>query len=532
MQPVATPPASQPSAVRASAAGHADAPAVEFRRISKAFGAVQANADVSFAIRAGTIHGVIGENGAGKSTLMSILYGYYQADSGDLVIKGQPRTIRTSMDAMRLGIGMVHQHFMLVDTMTVLDNVMLGNEGAFRLAPRRAAVLQELRDICARYRLDVDPLALVHDLSVGAQQRVEILKQIHRSADILILDEPTAVLTAQETASLFEILRLFKAQGKTIILITHKLQEIMDITDDVTVMRAGRVVGAVRTQDTSREQLATMMVGRPLQSELPRAPYAPGAEVLKVSGLNLTDANGVRLLSDIDLTLRAGEIVAIAGVSGNGQSELLEILSGMRLPTSGQLDFLGRALPFAGRAHADGLPAAFRKLGMAHVPEDRLRDGVIKDFSVMQNTVFGYQDGMTNRWGLLDLRAIARRCAGLLQAFDVRPNNPDLRIGLLSGGNQQKVVIAREVAAAPKLMLVGQPTRGVDIGTIESIHTELLRLRDEGVAILLSSVELEEVRALADRIVVMSGGRITGELPVDEFDTTRIGLLMGGMHTS
>jgi simple sugar transport system ATP-binding protein len=507
-------------------------PAVEFRNISKAFGAVQANADVSFAIAKGSIHGVIGENGAGKSTLMSILYGYYHADSGQVLIDGQPRDIRTSIDAIALGIGMVHQHFMLVENMTVLDNVMLGNEGGFRLGPRRGAVEAKLREICDRYRLDVDPLATVHDLSVGAQQRVEILKQIYRSADILILDEPTAVLTAQETASLFEILRLFKEQGKTIILITHKLQEIMEITDEVTVMRAGRVAGAVKTADTSREQLANMMVGRPIQGELPRAPYNPGAEVLKVSGLGLKDANGVALLSGIDFTLRAGEVVAIAGVSGNGQSELLEILSGMRLPTSGRVEFLGKVLPYSGRANADGLPARFRELGIAHVPEDRLRDGVIKDFSVMQNTVFGYQDHVKNRWGLFDHEKIGERCRHLMTAFDVRPNNPDLRIGLLSGGNQQKVVIAREVAARPKLMLVGQPTRGVDIGTIESIHTQLLRLRDEGVAILLSSVELEEVRALADRIIVMSGGRITGILPVDEFDTTRIGLLMGGMRKS
>ena len=505
-------------------------PAVEFRNISKAFGAVQANADVSFAIAKGSIHGVIGENGAGKSTLMSILYGYYNADSGQVLIDGQPQDIRTSHEAIALGIGMVHQHFMLVENMTVLDNVMLGNEGGFKLAAKRGAVEAKLREICDRYRLDVDPLATIHDLSVGAQQRVEILKQIYRSANILILDEPTAVLTAQETASLFEILRLFKEQGKTIILITHKLQEIMEITDEVTVMRAGRVVGAVKTAETSREELANMMVGRPIQSELPRAPYNPGTEVLKVSDLALQDANGVALLADIDFTLRAGEVVAIAGVSGNGQSELLEILSGMRLPTSGKVEFDGRALPYGGRTNADGLPAEFRELGIGHVPEDRLRDGVIKDFSVMQNTVFGYQDKVTNRWGLFDHKRIAQRCAHLMTAFDVRPNNPDLRIGLLSGGNQQKVVIAREVAAKPKLMLVGQPTRGVDIGTIESIHTQLLRLRDEGVAILLSSVELEEVRALADRIIVMSGGRITGILPIDEFDTTRIGLLMGGMH--
>ncbi|MBQ5946563.1 ABC transporter ATP-binding protein [Massilia sp. ST3] len=507
-------------------------PAVEFRNISKAFGPVQANADVSFQIAKGSIHGVIGENGAGKSTLMSILYGYYNADSGQLLINGEERNIRTSHEAIALGIGMVHQHFMLVENMTVLDNVMLGAEGGFKLAAKRGETEAKLREICARYRLDVDPLATIHDLSVGAQQRVEILKQIYRSAEILILDEPTAVLTAQETSSLFEILRLFKDQGKTIILITHKLGEIMEITDQVTVMRAGRVVGAVSTAETSKEQLANMMVGRPIEGNLPRAPYNPGEAVLKVENLQLQDKNKVRLLADIDLTVRAGEIVAIAGVSGNGQSELMEILSGMRLPTSGKVSFLGKDLPYAGRANADGLPAVFRQLGIGHVPEDRLRDGVIKDFSVMQNTVFGYQDRVKNRAGLFDFKAIAQRCAHLLEAFDVRPKNPDLRIGLLSGGNQQKVVIAREVSACPKLMLVGQPTRGVDIGTIESIHTQLLRLRDEGVAILLVSTELEEVRALADRIVVVSGGRITGELKVEEFDTTRIGLLMGGMHKS
>jgi ABC-type uncharacterized transport system ATPase subunit len=507
-------------------------PAVEFRNICKAFGPVQANADVSFSIAKGSIHGVIGENGAGKSTLMSILYGYYKADSGQLLIDGQPRNIRTSHEAIALGIGMVHQHFMLVENMTVLDNVMLGSEGGFRLAAQRTEVEAKLREICARYRLDVDPLAKIEDMSVGAQQRVEILKQIYRSANILILDEPTAVLTAQETASLFEILRLFKEQGKTIILITHKLGEILEITDEVTVMRGGRVVGAVHTAGTSKEELANMMVGRPIVSELPRGDYKPGATVLEVKGLQLTDKSGVRLLADIDFTLRAGEIVAIAGVSGNGQSELMEILSGMRLPTSGKVAFLGQDLPYAKRHDADGLPATFRNLGIGHVPEDRLRDGVIKDFSVMQNTVFGYQDRVKNRWGLFNFKAIEERCKSLLTEFDVRPNNPDLRIGLLSGGNQQKVVIAREVLAKPKLMLVGQPTRGVDIGTIESIHSQLLRMRDEGVAILLVSVELEEVRALADRIIVMSGGRITGELKIEEFDTTRIGLLMGGMHKS
>jgi len=511
---------------------HPMQPAVEFRNISKHFGAVKANTDVNFTIAKGSIHGLVGENGAGKSTLMSILYGYYKADGGEILLDGHVQPIRNSQEAIRLGIGMVHQHFMLVENMTVLDNVMLGSEGGFKLSAHRAATEAKLREICTRYKLDVDPLATIHDLSVGAQQRVEILKQIYRSANILILDEPTAVLTAQETASLFEILRLFKEQGKTIVLITHKLQEILDITDTVTVMRGGRVIGAVPTAGTTKEELANMMVGRPIENNLPRAPYNPGAPVLHVESLQLQDDQQVKLLRDIGFTLRAGEIVAIAGVSGNGQSELMEILSGMRLPTSGKIAFLGKDLPYGKGHDADGLPRTFRELGIAHIPEDRLRNGVVKNFSVMHNTILGYQDKLKNRWGLFNFKAIAARCADLMKTFDVRPANGDLRIGLLSGGNQQKVVIAREVLAQPKLMLVGQPTRGVDIGTIESIHKQLLALRDSGVAILLVSVELEEVRALADRILVMCGGVITGELKIEEFDTTRIGLLMGGMHKS
>ncbi len=507
-------------------------PAVEFRNISKQFGNVRANVDVGFSIAKGSIHGLVGENGAGKSTLMSILYGYYRADGGEILLDGQARQIRNSQEAIGLGIGMVHQHFMLVENFTVLDNVMLGAEGGFKLAGARREVEAKLRAICTRYRLDVDPLARIEELSVGAQQRVEILKQIYRSANILILDEPTAVLTAQETDSLFEILRLFKQQGKTIVLITHKLQEILAITDRVTVMRGGRVVGAVDTARTSKEELAQLMVGRPIQTHLPRQPYQPGTTVLQVTDLQLQNKQQVNLLTDINFTVRAGEIVAIAGVSGNGQSQLLEILAGMRLPTSGKVSYLGQDLPFAGRRDADGLPRIFRRLGIAHIPEDRLRDGVIKAFSVMQNTLLGYQDRGKNGWGLLDFKVIAARCAKLLASFEVRPADPGLRIGLLSGGNQQKVVIARELAAKPTLILVGQPTRGVDIGTIESIHSHLLAMRDAGVAILLVSVELEEVQSLADRILVMCGGRISGELSIDEFDTTRIGLLMGGMHKS
>ena len=506
--------------------------AVEFHNISKRFGAVQANRDVSFNIAQGSIHGLIGENGAGKSTLMSILYGYYRADSGTLKVDGWAEDIRSSEAAIALGIGMVHQHFMLVENMTVLDNVMLGAEGGFRLAERRALVEAELRDICAEYALDVDPLARIEDLSVGAQQRVEILKQIYRSANILILDEPTAVLTQHETAALFDVLRLFKQQGKTIILISHKLPEILAITDEVTVMRGGEVVASVQTSETSEAELATLMVGRPIATNLPRGPYHPGVTVLEVKNLGLKNAQQVNLLKNVNFSIRAGEIVAIAGVSGNGQTELLEILAGMRLPDKGKMQLNGHDLPIAGRRDADGLPAQFRALGIAHVPEDRLRDAVVKQFSVMENSLLGYQKKAANRWGLIDFKAVLHRCRDLLKLFVVRPADPQLQIRLLSGGNQQKVVLGREIESQPLLMLVGQPTRGVDIGTIESIHAKLLGLRDAGMAILLVSVELEEVRALADRILVMSGGRITGELASADFDATRIGLMMGGVHKS
>lgn len=505
-------------------------PAVEFRNISKQFGAVQANAGVSFSVRKGSIHGIVGENGAGKSTLMSILYGYYRADSGDIWLAGQPAAIRHSQDAIRRGIGMIHQHFMLVDTFTVLENIMLGVEGGLVLDARFKTAEKRLREIGTQYQLEVDPQARIEDLSVGAQQRVEILKLIYRGAEILILDEPTAVLTPQETESLFDILRLFRAQGKTIILITHKLQEIFAITDRVTVMRAGAVVGEVDTPHSSREEVATLMIGRQIDSQLSRAPFAPGAEVLQVEHLCLSNRQGVKMLDELSFTVRAGEIVAIAGVSGNGQTELLEVLAGMRLPGRGEIRYLGQTLPYRNRTEADGLPALYRSLGIAHAPEDRLHEGLVKDNSVILNAVLGHQNDRLFAVGhFLNPQAMRTHALELIQNFDIRPANPDLRVGQLSGGNQQKLVLGREISAAPRLLLVGQPTRGVDIGSIDTIHRKLLALRDAGIAILLVSVELEEIRALADRILVMCGGKITGEFGAHEFDTTHIGLLMGGV---
>ena len=502
--------------------------AVEFRQISKRFGKVKANDAVSFAIAKGSIHGIIGENGAGKSTLMSILYGYYQADDGEILINGESQIIRNSHAAIQLGIGMVHQHFMLVEDMSVLDNIMLGMEGGFRLSNQRKKITKELELLCSEYALAIKLDARINTLSVGEQQRVEILKQLYRNANILILDEPTAVLTPQEAEALFSILRLFKQQGKTVILITHKLPEILAITDEVTVMRAGAVVAALETTNTSQEDLAFKMVGRSVATELPRKPLAVGATILQVENLCLENAQGVHLLSDISFKVKAGEIVAIAGVSGNGQSELLEILSGMRHANgdkiSGNIKLNEVKLNF--QKKDESLPSKLRKLGVSHVPEDRLRDGVIKDFPVWENILLG-QNGTQI---YLDKKKYVEISDALLQQFEVRPLDSHLRLSQLSGGNQQKVVLAREIAAKPKLMLVGQPTRGVDIGTIQRIHTELLALRDAGVAILLVSAELEEIRALADRILVMSGGRMTGELNIADYDTTQIGLLMGGLH--
>lgn len=502
--------------------------AVEFRQISKRFGKVLANDAVNFSIAQGTIHGIIGENGAGKSTLMSILYGYYHADAGEILINGEVQNIRNSHTAIQLGIGMVYQHFMLVEDMTVLDNIMLGMEGGFRLRQQRKRIAAELASLCADYGLEIKLDARIDSLSVGEQQRVEILKQLYRNASILILDEPTAVLTPQETDALFAILRLFKQQGKTVILITHKLAEILAITDAVTVMRAGGVVATLETAQSNQEDLAHKMVGRKVATELPRQILSAGATVLRVDDLSLQNEQGVHLLRGLNFSVQAGEIVAIAGVSGNGQSELLEILAGMRNlkgdQISGTVQIQDLTLNYTKKDPT--LAAKLRKLGVSHVPEDRLRDGVIKDFPVWENILLGQQSEQI----YLDKKQCVAASDALLAQFEVRPLDSHLRLSQLSGGNQQKIVLAREIAARPKLMLVGQPTRGVDIGTIQRIHTELLALRDAGVAILLVSAELEEIRALADRILVMSGGCITGELNIADYDTTRIGLLMGGLH--
>lgn len=504
-------------------------PAIELRGISKAFGAVQANKDIHIRVEKGTIHGIIGENGAGKSTLMSILYGFYRADSGEILINGQPIAINDSLAAIGAGIGMVFQHFKLVENFTVLENVILGAEDGGLLMPSLRKARGLLKSLAADFELNVDPDALIENLSVGHQQRVEILKALYRSADILILDEPTGVLTPAEADHLFRILKGLRAQGKTIILITHKLREIMEVTDNVSVMRRGEMVATVATRDTSPTDLAELMVGRKVLLRVDKPPAQPGRTVLDVKGLRVVDDKGVERLRGIDLHVRAGEILGIAGVAGNGQSELLEALAGL-LPATGTATINETPLDLTCRT-SDGQTR--RASGIAHVPEDRHRRGLILDFAAWENVAFGYHhDAAYNRnaW-LMDNAAILRDTQAKMDRFDVRPPNPLLPAESFSGGNQQKLVLAREIERNPDLLLIGQPTRGVDIGAIEFIHQQIIALRDAGKAILLVSVELDEIFALSDRIAVMFDGRIMGERLPDQTHERELGLLMAGMTT-
>ncbi len=501
-------------------------PALELRGIDKRFGSVHANRAISFAVAAGSVHGLIGENGAGKSTLMNIVYGFHRPDAGVILVNGREVEIHSPQDAISAGIGMVHQHFMLVENFTVLENVLLGVEGGPLLARGLARARMELQKIGRDYGLEVPLDALVGTLPVGLQQRVEILKALHRGAGILILDEPTAVLTPQETDQFFRMLGRLRDQGRTVLLVTHKLREIMAITDRVTVMRQGAVVAEVVTASTSPRELAEKMVGRAVLLQVKKGELRAGPALLSVRNLSVRDSAGALRVKHMSFEVRAGEIVAIAGVAGNGQSELLEVLAGMGVSTSGEI-FMGGFDLVATAAD----PRRRRELGLAHVPEDRLRVGVVPGFSAQANLILGYQDRAAfNRGGLMNDGAILADCERKMAAYDVRPPLPGLRLSAFSGGNQQKLVIAREVDCEPQVLLVGQPTRGVDIGAIEFIHHRLVALRDAGKAILLISVELDEILGLADRILVMAGGEITGELSRAEATEEKIGLLMAGVR--
>jgi ABC-type uncharacterized transport system ATPase subunit len=497
-------------------------PAIELIAIDKSFGAVHANKDIHLSVAKGSIHGIIGENGAGKSTLMSILYGFYQADRGEIRVGGRPTVIKDSQAAIAAGIGMVHQHFMLVENFTVLENVMLGAEGGATLGGGAAKARTELKRLETDYGLDVDPDAIIEDLPVGLQQRVEILKAMFRGAEILILDEPTGVLTPAEADHLFKILRVLKDQGKTIILITHKLREIMAITDTVSVMRRGEMVATRKTSETTVEELAELMVGRRVLLRVQKGASHPGAVALEVRGLTVKDGRGVTMVDDVSFQVRAGEIVGIAGVAGNGQSELLEAIAGIRKPSSGEILLDGKPIGRAG-------PAALRRLGLAHIPEDRHHMGLVLKFEEYENSVLGYLDEPKYTIGpFLDLQAIRDDACAQIEKYDIRPPNHRLKTANFSGGNQQKIVVAREIERNPSVMIIGQPTRGVDIGAIEFIHRRIVEMRDAGKAILLVSVELDEIRSLSDRILVMFAGKLVGEKTPEATEQT-LGLMMAGI---
>ncbi len=501
-------------------------PAIELKGISKAFGPVQANKDISISVAPGTIHGIIGENGAGKSTLMSILYGFYKADKGEIWINGTKTDIPDSQAAIASGIGMVFQHFKLVENFTVLENIVLGAEDGGLLAPSLAKARKELKALEEEYELFVDPDKRIDEIGVGMQQRVEILKALYRKAEILILDEPTGVLTPAEADQLFRILDRLRSEGKTIIVITHKLREIMENTDTVSVMRRGEMTATVKTADTNPQELAELMVGRKVLLQVDKVPAQPGKPVLEIENLSVTDSAGVERVKGIDLTVRAGEIVGIAGVAGNGQSELLEVLGGMR-PGVGSIKLNGEPLALHGPG-SDG--QARRARHIAHVPEDRQREGLIMDFHAWENVAFGYHRDPAYKRGLfMDNAALRADTEAKIEKFDVRPPNGWLTAKSFSGGNQQKIVVAREIERNPDLLLVGQPTRGVDIGAIEFIHKQIVALRDQGKAILLVSVELEEIFSLSDRIAVMFDGHIMGERLPAETDEKELGLLMAGV---
>jgi general nucleoside transport system ATP-binding protein len=495
---------------------------LEMRGITKRFPGVVANDHVDFELRKGEVHALLGENGAGKSTLMNILYGLYKPDEGEISVRGEPVTFGSAKDAIDRGIGMVHQHFMLIPVMTVAENIVLATE------PTRAGVLldydeavERVQDISKRFGLAVNPGGRVEGISVGQQQRVEILKALYRGAEILILDEPTAVLTPQEAKELFGIIRSLQAEGTSIIFISHKLNEVLEIADRISVLRRGKKIDTVSREGATEAGLAKMMVGREVLLRVEKKPADPGDVLLEVRDLHVNDDRHLAAVRDVSFVVRAGEIVGIAGVEGNGQSELIEAITGLRRAEGGQVAVAGEVV-----SH----PSARKMLdvGVGHIPEDRQRRGLVLEFSIAENiALHDYLYPPDSRWGWLFPRRLVERARQLIREFDVRGGGPTTRAGALSGGNQQKVVAAREVARDPKVLVAAQPTRGLDVGAIEFLHRRLIEERDEGRAILLVSLELDEVMSLSDRILVMYEGRVVGEHGPDVTEE-EIGLEMLG----
>ncbi len=499
---------------------------LEARGITKRFPGVIANNDVSLRLHQGELVCLLGENGAGKSTLMNILYGLYRQDAGEILVHGRPVQVDSPHEAINLGIGMVHQHFQLVPVMTVAENVMLGNEvtrGRFFLDRRRAA--QQIRSLSQQYGLAIDPDALVADLPVGAQQRVEIFKALYRNAEILILDEPTAVLTPQESDDLFAVMQALTRRNKSIIFITHKLREVRKVADRIVVLRQGQVVGETVPDQASEAELAAMMVGRSVLLRVNKQPAQPGNVVLDVQAVHVLDDRQHLVVNGVDLQVRAGEILGIAGVQGNGQTELIAALTGLRQPASGTIAILGQQV-------AGSTPRRISELGVAYVPEDRQREGLVTSYPLTDNGVLELYYRAPFAQGLvINKQACVDHAQRLVEEFDVRAPGVHVAASTLSGGNQQKFIVAREFSRPIKLLIAAQPTRGIDVGSIEFIHQQIIRKRDEGVAVLLVSSELDEIMALSDRIAVMYHGKIVADLDAAHANREELGLLMAGGST-
>ena len=499
-------------------------PVLELRGITKRFPGVLANDHIDLTLQKGEIHALLGENGAGKSTLMNILYGLYDPDEGDIFVKGKKLDVNSPSDAIAAGIGMVHQHFMLVPVFTVTENVMLGYEDLQpnRLLDRKKAAAR-IREISEQYHLEVDPDMYVKDLSVGAQQRVEIIKLLYREADIFILDEPTAVLTPQEVDELFTIMRRLVDKGKSIIFITHKLREVLEFSDRITVIRTGQVVGSAIPKEADQNSLAAMMVGREVSLNVNKKPAEPKETVLNVEDLVVLDELDQLAIDHISFEVKAGEILGIAGVQGNGQTELVRVLTGLAHPVDGKITLLGEDI-------TDANPRKVTELGTAHIPEDRQKDGLVLNFPIIDNIALNTYYLEPNAKGIMMQQdSMLATAEDLIGKFDVRTPNAVTSVGSLSGGNQQKVIVAREFSRPIKMLIASQPTRGLDVGSIEYIHNRLIEKRDDGVAVLLVSTELDEVMQLSDRIAVMFDGKIVGVLPAAEATKEQIGLLMAGV---
>ena len=497
---------------------------LELRDITKRFPGVLANDHISISADRGKVLGMLGENGAGKTTLMNILSGLYKPDSGQIFIDGEERVFADPVGAIRAGVGMVHQHFMLVPVFDVVEAVALGAEtvtdfvGTFNRAEARKRIVE----LSERYKLDVDPDAKIENLPVGVRQRVEILKALYRHSDILVLDEPSAVLTPYETEELYTIIRSLAAAGTTVIFITHKLNEVLEVADDIVVLRRGRVAGSADPKTATRQELANLMVGRDVELIVPKGPAKPGAVVLHMEGLHVRDDRLEMAVKGVDLDVHAGEIVVIAGVQGNGQTELVEAITGLRPVDSGQITIGGQHTEKAS-------PRQVSDLGVAHIPEDRGRDGLISPMTVAENYILdSYHKQPYSKNGIFDLTAVRERAAQGVKDIDIRTPSIDTMAGSLSGGNQQKVVVAREFSVPVQLVIAAQPTRGLDVGSIEYIHRRLVEQRDAGAAILIVSTELDEVLAVGDRIAVMFDGKIVGILADDDATYENLGLLMGG----